>query len=679
MIFSAPYMWLRRSKAWTPRASSSTLLVVMGLLWAMFGALFPEQSGGRTYAPLLGLAGVGLGWWQERKLSPRLALLFALILALAAISPDLRLRHADSPKYFAYLRSLAKDGDLDFANEWTHWGEPPPPLTPTGHRFTQASIGPALMWAPFYLVADGLVRAGNMLGLTSRSVEGYGPPYLRSTLAGTVVFVVLGTFALGQVLARRYSKPVTVLSILAILGATPMAYYTFVHGGMSHGLAFALTAFAIFLADRLESVGRTFEWFLLGLVLGLLVAVRLQAAVVGVFMLPFLWGAARRGFLSARGLGAIMLGGLLGFLPQLLAWKVIYGSYITVGADLEAWAREAGLSNPVLFQPASWFNPRSVFWREVLFSAHHGLFNWTPLCLVGLLGLPLALGRAPQLALGGLFVFLAITWFNGSLADRGGDAFGGRRFDVFFPFAALGVAAVLELAVRRPLLGPTVMLASFVAWNLGFMRLHYRGTWEKVVPLPELAAAQVRQAEELSTELMGQSFGARGRAFVYDTFVAQYLELKQPDDGSIEMGQPTLRYLAGGWSPAVNRTGPPQFRSAYYPRACLQLPLMVAAPLRARIEAKAPARITEQTVALVMNGHPSPAQALASGWTALVFDLPREHARPGENTLCLQFSAGAQKHEEERRFAAHVRRVVLESRAPTHPNPVWGILGLGQR
>src|SRR5688500_3190536 len=81
------------------------------------------------------------------------ALLAALALAWVVAglgNPEFR---ADSPGYFAYIRSLVFDGDLDFRNEWEHWGLKALPTTATGRMANPYPIGPALLWAPFFLVA----------------------------------------------------------------------------------------------------------------------------------------------------------------------------------------------------------------------------------------------------------------------------------------------------------------------------------------------------------------------------------------------------------------------------------------------------------------------------------------------------------------------------------------------
>ena len=90
-----------------------------------------------------------------------------------------RLYATDEVQYFSYLRSLYFDGDLDFANEYEYFAaaglandDPAvydallrdhptdPPINPeTGLYRNVAPIGSALLWSPWYIAADGLVRS----------------------------------------------------------------------------------------------------------------------------------------------------------------------------------------------------------------------------------------------------------------------------------------------------------------------------------------------------------------------------------------------------------------------------------------------------------------------------------------------------------------------------------------
>jgi len=94
----------------------------------------------------------------------------ALWLALLPISL-FRLYATDEVQYFAYLRSVYFDGNLDFANEYGYFadlgmqkGDPAvynallkdrssdPPLNPiTGLYRNVAPVGSAILWSPWYV------------------------------------------------------------------------------------------------------------------------------------------------------------------------------------------------------------------------------------------------------------------------------------------------------------------------------------------------------------------------------------------------------------------------------------------------------------------------------------------------------------------------------------------------
>jgi hypothetical protein len=71
--------------------------------------------------------------------------------------------HLDGTYYYAYLRSLILDQDLDFTNDYQLLGNPLGATTVEltkrpGNLFT---IGPALFWTPFFLVGH-LLSARDM-------------------------------------------------------------------------------------------------------------------------------------------------------------------------------------------------------------------------------------------------------------------------------------------------------------------------------------------------------------------------------------------------------------------------------------------------------------------------------------------------------------------------------------
>src|SRR6185436_4417186 len=105
------------------------------------------------------------------------------LLAMQLLRPVPRL-DADAVEYYSHVRSLYFDGDLDFANEFHHFGilaryDKIVP-TVTGHRRTVFSIGPALLWMPFYAAGDLVARARGDVQ------DGYSPAHIRAVCLGSL-------------------------------------------------------------------------------------------------------------------------------------------------------------------------------------------------------------------------------------------------------------------------------------------------------------------------------------------------------------------------------------------------------------------------------------------------------------------------------------------------------------
>ncbi|MFI5183856.1 MAG: hypothetical protein ACHQNV_05625, partial [Vicinamibacteria bacterium] len=142
------------------------------------------------------------------------------------------------------------------------------------------------------------------------------------------------------------------------------------------------------------------------------------------------------------------------FAPQLLVYRVLTGG----------------------FHPSRMVSEKlhyaSPHFLEVLFDPGHGLFVWSPLLLVGAVGLLWALGRRRDgvAALLGI-AFLLQAWINGSLSTwTQGGAFGSRRFVAATAVFAWGLAritsALTKTMGRRWAAG---FLCVFVWWNVSLM------------------------------------------------------------------------------------------------------------------------------------------------------------------------------------------------------------------
>src|SRR5512132_3781197 len=122
----------------------------------------------------------------------RRAAVIALLASAAAVNTHVR---GDGNGYYAWLASSVVDHDLDFRNQYRHAdalfrnfhidaaGQPQPDqLTVTGRVSDQWAVGPAVLWAPWFLTAHAVVKAGGM-----DPQDGYAPIYRRAVATGSVV------------------------------------------------------------------------------------------------------------------------------------------------------------------------------------------------------------------------------------------------------------------------------------------------------------------------------------------------------------------------------------------------------------------------------------------------------------------------------------------------------------
>lgn len=366
----------------------------------------------------------------------------------------------DGVGYYAWLRSPLLDGDWNFDNEYDDLNPMRSGITnartPVGARANPWSVGPALLWSPLVTLCHTLVSAG---AFGNFAADGYSLPY-QLAVAGTGLAAGLFALWLMFAISRRFAEPVSAAvgaSCLA-LGST-FTYYAAVEPSVGHGPGTA--ALVLFVWFWLRNFGglAVRRWLLLGVLLGLSAVMRWQLAAYGIVLLgelAWLAFAARprptvKAFVKV---GAALAAGLLiGTLPQLIAWKVVYGAWLVEPMPL---AR-------------NWFAPD--VWR-VLLSPDRGFFYWTPLVAVAAAGMLVAVARNTDvrrvqvgllaLAIAGQVYALAAISGTGVWV---GSAFGFRQLTESAVLLAPGLATLFALR-RRWTVGVVAVCVALVGWNL---------------------------------------------------------------------------------------------------------------------------------------------------------------------------------------------------------------------
>jgi hypothetical protein len=487
----------------------------------------------------------------------RLLLVLALGLPplLAQLALPVPRLDADAVEYYSQLRSLYVDHDLDLANEFEHFGilsrydkiRP----TPTGHRRTIFSVGPALLWMPFYAAGDLVARAAGQLE------EGYSPAHLRAVALGSLVWALFGLLALARPLRELGGASAAFWTLVLTLYATFLWWYVVYEPVMSHALSFAVAALVLRVFwDGRQGLSRQ-RCLALGALIGLAATVRWQNAVLlllpGLSLLGELLVALRQR--AFRQLPAPLVTGLsalvafaLGALPQMLAWKAVFGTYLL--ADPPHGRDFLRFSHPYLLQ--------------TFFSSRHGLLYWTPVLWAGFLGFAWLLRRERRTALVLVVPLVLMSYVNVCSGDWwAGGSFSNRRFDSLLPLLALGLCGALHVVLTQVGRRPALVLGAFglalALWNWLFMQQYRRNliARDDTVAFSQVAgnsAALLQAAVGTPLAWPANWLFAREHGLPvaqYDRMVGQYLFYRQNNlDGRIDLGDPRVdpALIDPGWS-----------------------------------------------------------------------------------------------------------------------------------
>ena len=439
---------------------------------------------------------------------------------------------SDGRAYFVQVRSLVMDWDLDFANDIEAFG---------GRGARQYAFGAPILWSPFFIIGHAWLKTLNLLGW-DLPVAGYYFPYQRAIGLATLLYGFVGLVLIYRVLRRYFSRGLACLSTLGLCGTSFLVWYLIIDNSMVHGVSMFATTLFLFLWHRYREVPTRVPWAWLGAAAGIMATVRWQNGAFAVLPLcDLLWSSwrARSGnadaWRRARSRDLAMFAGatFAAFLPQLLFWKAIYGAWIYLPVREHA------------FEPA-WIPP---YLTDILFSSNRGLLSWTPVITASLIGLVFFARSHWRVALVLAGGFLGQVWINGAVEVWwGGSGFGARRFANSALVFAVGLAGLLTMLQRRPLIAPVVALCALLLFNTVFMLGYRRSTL-----LPTEGVAFNSVMEELYTRV-GNPFSLPIGAYVawrYDVGLPTYdlLRGRTYNNVLIDIGGPDdERFLGHGWS-----------------------------------------------------------------------------------------------------------------------------------
>jgi hypothetical protein len=169
------------------------------------------------------------------------------------------------------------------------------------------------------------------------------------------------------------------------------------------------------------------------------------------------------------------------FSPQMIAWRLIYGAFLTIP------------------QGSGFVTPQAFKGLDMLFAPLHGLLPWTPALFVGLFGLALLWWRSRYLAAALIAALVAYFLYNAWLPDwHGSGAFGLRRLTLLAPWCMLGLALLFDMLRRWRALLPVVPAGLMIGWaTLVLLRYdldlipHSVGALRKLTPAAFYASREI--------------------------------------------------------------------------------------------------------------------------------------------------------------------------------------------
>ena len=393
-----------------------------------------------------------------------------------------RMTASDAIEYYVYDRSIYFDHDLNFINDYQgFYDRNPTGLTnfkagfidkrnPSGNAINNGPSGSAILWAPFFLAGDGTARLLHALG-TSTAADGYSRPYIWAVSLGSAIYAGIALLLTYLLASAITSRRAAVWASLVIWLGTPALFYS--HLAPTYAHATSWFAAALFLTVWFRTRDRRFwrAWVALGLIGGLVAMVREQDAVFLLVpavdeLLRLIPGLRHPDSAWVRDLGRTVAGGMLmgccaivAFTPQLLVYHALNGKF---------------RPSSEVSDKLQWAAPNAL---RVLFDPGHGLFFWTPILLLAVVGLGLLIQRDPRLGIA-LATGFILTWYlNGAFQTwTTAGAFGARRFIVCSPIFAVGLAEIIRRFGERTMGERTTMrvwvpmlVIVAILWNGGLI------------------------------------------------------------------------------------------------------------------------------------------------------------------------------------------------------------------
>ncbi|MEO6038891.1 MAG: hypothetical protein ABIQ93_10790 [Saprospiraceae bacterium] len=373
---------------------------------------------------------------------------------------------SDCEGYYKYLPGLFIIGDFHKIPAGSVW----PVKNDQGEILLKYTYGVSIFEAPFFLAARQYCIWKNQ-----EPDDFFNRHYCRAIAIGGYCVGFLGLFFLRRGLLRYFSPAVTFWTLMCVFFGTNLFHYTVKEMGMSHVYSFCLMAFLVWHVPRFYADPRWQKAALLGGAAGWLILIRptnfavlFFIALYDVYSWPDLKDRLAFWLQHRLQIGVAAGMAFLFFLPQMLYWHALLGKWVHY----------------------SYTDEKFIYWNQpkiaaVLFDVQNGLFIYSPLVLLMVIGIFMGLPQRKHQAPALLIIFIISTYLFASWwAWWFGGAFGHRSYVELYALLALPLGGLLERswesrysAIRWSMVALTVLLMVYSV-RLSFLYNILDGPWD---------------------------------------------------------------------------------------------------------------------------------------------------------------------------------------------------------
>lgn len=280
-----------------------------------------------------------------------------------------------------------------------------------GFTINKYYAGTAIAMFPFFLIAHFLSFLFGM------DMDGYSFLYPVLINFGAICYAILGLWFFKKILEQYQISKNIIALVLAFLALGTNAFvYAIIDPGMSHIYSFCFIMLFIFYAKKYFTHFQNKYIYILAFLLGLIVLIRPVNLLI-VFAIPFLAGSKTDFLIGLQNL----------FSEKILFVKALGIFLSIVFIQFFIYYLQTGEFFITSYKEENYFNFLKPHFFEIFFSYKKGLFVYTPLALMGLIGYYFVYKKSAYQfwTLAGFMLLLTYVlcswqqwWYGGSFSSR---------------------------------------------------------------------------------------------------------------------------------------------------------------------------------------------------------------------------------------------------------------------